>query len=71
MVGSYWCSLIDPCLLALLAPDSSDQLELVILVHGRWILLHQVISQKKLQCCTLLSKDRPNVLQTYMPEVPD
>jgi hypothetical protein len=25
MVGSYWCSLIDPCLLAL-APGSSDQL---------------------------------------------
>jgi hypothetical protein len=29
MVGSYRCSLIDPCLLALLAPGSLDQLEMV------------------------------------------
>jgi hypothetical protein len=71
MVGSYWCSLIDPCLPALLAPDSSDQLELVILVHGRWILLHQVTSQKNAMLHPPFQRHRPNVLQTYMPEVSD
>ena len=55
MVGSYWCSLIDPCLLAL-APGSSDQLELVILSCMQWIRC----STRSSACIASSSKARRN-----------